>query len=247
MVGKAHGQPAPLYPGEAGFAETLDEVIQVRRSVELRQWPTEYLSKEHPVDSSLGAETPVLLRNLGISKRRPSTAAEAVRMDDVTDLGIELFHALRDQGAVLATVADGYGHFPFVESYAAFVADLGMASLYALKNIFEVKSHFGLERPETVLNLPGCIVTGDEYGAPNHFSYGAGHGAVAGATEVVINKYFRLTDEQKALVKDAVYQFAHWRTLLGVHYRQDNDCGIRVGAEAATAYLVNSIVSALVA
>lgn len=228
--GQAHGIDAPLYPGQPGFDEWLNEVVEVRRQVELMQWPRAYLE-----NASGTGGVPELFklydkrypdRALGVTEARPQSAAEIVRMDDPVDLGIVLYKAL---SAMKADLNRDGPHVEFVEGYVQFLRRLSVRIHAALDKIFDVKYFYMLERPETVLGLPGCLFTGDGYGAPNHPSYGAGHGAAAGATESVILNTFDLREEEQAMVRDACYQFAHYRTLLGVHYRADNDVGLAIG------------------
>lgn len=229
-AGNAHGTPRPIYPGEAGFEEALYEVIETRAKVVHMEWPTQYLTSKHPVPG-MGDDVPFLLNHMQIGRGNPETCAQVVAMDKPSDLGLELWNRVIQAGGKLK---DKYkaknGNTPFVEAFARFNAELGFACYVALDKIFDVKYHWMLERPETVKNIPGCIFTGDRYGAPNHPAYGAGHGAVAGITLELIKRFFNLAGDLLNMVIDACYQFAHWRTLLGVHYRADNDLGMEVGA-----------------
>lgn len=229
--GDAHGTPRPIYPGETGFDDALAEVTMVREYLEHGEWPEEYLTKDHPV-SGMGGDIPYLLMNVdGLSKENPDSAAQVVAMDRPSDLGNELFLSLWNDGVPLnKKYRAAKGNVSFVEGFAQFSAQLGVGIYLSLDKIFDVKYHWMLERPETVIDLPACIYTGDEYGAPNHPAYGAGHGAVSGITRELIRKFFELSRVRDDQVVDACYQFSHWRTLLGVHYRADNDIGIQVGA-----------------
>lgn len=218
--GVQHGTEAPASI-ESG---KLDEVIEVREQVRCKHWPSEYL--QH--NGSFGLKPPVLLKDMGIYKHDPNTAAQAVAMDKPFDLGVALWDALQAMGVPLK---EKHNYVPFIEQFAHFLVMLNAANYEALDRIFDIKYYWMEERPETVLGLPGAVFTGDKYGAPNHPAYGAGHGAVSGATYAIICYFFDLTDDQKALVWDACYQFAHWRTLLGVHYREDNDLGLAQGVE----------------
>lgn len=227
--GYHHDTPRPIYPGEAGFEDALYEVIEVREQVEHGRWPTEYLSKENPGGG--GGTIPHLLNHIeGLGRGDPSSAANVVAMDRPSDLGTELFVRLWEEGVELNEeyLAEN-GNVPFVEALGQFSAQLGIGVYYSLEKIFDVKYYWMLERPETAKKMPGCVFTGDAYGAPNHPAYGAGHGAVAGMVLVLLKRFFKLTDDVLNRVLDACYQFAHWRTLLGVHYRADNDLGMAVG------------------
>lgn len=221
--GVKHGTKAP-----STGRDKLDEVIEVRSQVVLKKWPSEYL--QH--GEGFGTKPPELLQGLGVYRYNPSTAAEAVRMDKPHDLGVALWDALQKIGVALK---EAYNYIPFVEQFVHFLSELSAANYKALDKIFDVKYYWMEERPETKIGIAGCIFTGDDYGAPNHPAYGAGHGAVAGATFAVIKKFFDMTADVIALVWDACYQFAHWRTLLGVHYREDNDLGLDIGQSVVNA------------
>ena len=220
--GNAHDSPAPRHS-----EEDLCEVIEVRRQVELGEWPSDFLANEGG-----GDDVPDLLkarRALRLSARRPTTAALVVTMDDPDSLGVELAKELMSRGVKFK---EDRGHVQFCDetySFSALKADLAMANHKALNHAFDVKYHYDAKRPEQYAKVDPCVFCVNEAGAPNHYSYPAGHGATSGSAQAVIEKYFDLDDEMKLKVHDACYQFAHWRTLLGVHFREDNDEGIRIG------------------
>ena len=227
--GKPHDSPPPRHS-----KEDLQEVSEVRRMVELGHWPSEFLANE----SGGGDDVPELLasrRALRLSKRRPTTAALVVTMDDPYSLGEELHKELRARGVRYKEDSD---HTRFAEpefSRAAFARDLASANAKALWHAFEVKYHYKAVRPEArpeVLVAP-CVFCVDDFGAPNHWAYPAGHGATSGSALAVLRAYFDLDEDMDKLVFDACYQFAHWRTLLGVHFREDNDEGLRIGLKYA--------------
>ena len=221
-TGVKHDSPAPRHN-----EDDLQEVIEVRRMVELGEWPAEFLANDGG-----GDDIPDLLksrRDLRLTKRRPATAALVVTMDKPYSLGVNLADELLARGEKFKEVRD---HVQFCDptfSYSALLADLATANHKALNHAFDVKYYYKAKRPEQYLKVDPCIFSEDNVGAPNHYSYPAGHGATSGSAEAVINAYFDLNDEMKLKVYDACYQFAHWRTLLGVHFREDNDEGLRIG------------------
>lgn len=220
--GNAHDSPAPRHS-----EEDLCEVIEVRRQVELGEWPAEFLANDGG-----GDDVPDLLKSrtdLRLNKRRPKTAALVVTMDKPYSLGVELADELLSRGVKFKEVRD---HIQFADqtfSYSAFLKDLASANHKALNHAFDVKYHYMAKRPEQLAKVDPCVFCVNDAGAPQHPSYPAGHGATSGSAQAVIEAYFDLDDEMKLKVHDACYQFAHWRTLLGVHFREDNDEGIRIG------------------
>ena len=220
--GYRHDSPAPRHN-----AADLQEVLEVRRRVELGEWPSEYLSHAN----GTGKEIPVLLRSraLALSVVRPKTAALVVTMDKPYSLGVEMADALLAMGAKLKV---DLPHVQFCDpemSYTSLLRDLASANHRALGHCFQVKYHYKAKRPEQYAKVDPCIFAVDLVGAPGHPSYPAGHGGTSGSAEAVIMRYFDLDNDGVAMVKDAAYQFAHWRTLLGVHFREDNDEGLRIG------------------
>ena len=221
-VGNKHDSPAPRHS-----EDDLEEVIEVRRQVDSMIWPSEFLSNEFG-----GDDIPELLKarkHLKLNKRLPSIAALVVTMDKPYSLGVELADELLARGV---KYKEDSPHIQFCDpdfSYSALLADLATANHKALNHAFDVKYYYKAKRPEQLVKVAPCTFCENEKGAPNHYTYPAGHGATSGSAESVINAYFDLDDDMKGKVYDACYQFAHWRTLLGVHFREDNDEGLRIG------------------
>lgn len=223
-AGKSHGFAPPHYPGSAEFDAQLAVVTEVRDQVCRNVWPSEFLSQGNPGGG--GARPPQMLVDaLGFEESghpdNPHIAALAVSMDRPLDLGTVLYEAL--------TMLPEYErqYIDFVYGFCAFQTELAIVVAEALDKVFDVKYYYMLERPETVLGVAGTVFCEDEIGAPGHPAYGAGHAAVSGVTAKMLIAKFGSKHESAIL--DACWQFAAYRTLLGVHYPQDNQCGWDVG------------------
>ena len=222
MIGKSHNLDEPFRPDSIEFEYELTVFKDVREQVRKGEWPTEFLATDNP--SGLDGDVPELLKTAGVRKYDPLSAARLVEMDDPVDVGIHLFKELRKRGIPLK---NQYNHIPFVEEFVRFIKVLSERLEAILIKAFEAKYYFGLERPETYLEIDGDIITDAVDGAPNHFSYPAGHGSVFAETFNVLDEFFDM-DEMAAYVLDALWQGAHYRTLLGVHYPQDNTAGFKL-------------------
>ena len=228
--GKRHGTNPPLWIGDEGFEESLDEVCDIVDQTELGRWPKEFLAKGNP--SGLDGNPPELLKDkLGLRSLRPQRLALAVSMDKPWHIGEFLVDALLAQGA---TFKENRKHIQFCDmdnSYMAIMSDIMVANHHALDRVFDIKYYWRKPRPEDYKEISGAVFTVDGNGAPNHWAYGAGHGAYCGSTAEVILRSMDLTDMQVAWVLDATYQFAQARTLLGVHFWEDNFLGYNQGRE----------------
>lgn len=223
--GYRHNTPAPIDTESSEFPEQLAEVVDTVRRVRLKEWPTEYLGTDE-VPEYLRRKIALDMDHYGLDN--PALAcAMLVSMDKLTDFGQLMWDELIADGAEPVAQTE-YGN-PFVEGYAAFLADLGVRNHAALDRMFDIKAYWGKERPETVLGLPGCVFCLNDDGCPPHFAYGAGHGAVVGASKAVLKKHLNTYGHHDAKLGQAGFVFAHSRTLLGVHYREDNDLGIAEG------------------
>jgi hypothetical protein len=223
--GKHHGFAPPHYPGSPEFDAQLKEVTDVRDQVCRGLWPTGFLTTDNP--SGLGGRPPTLIADaLGFQDNghpdNPRIAAMSVSMDRPLDLGIELYSALSQLESADAKYID------FVSGFNRFSVELAVKVHAALETVFDVKYFYMLERPETVLGVAGTVFCEDEIGAPGHPAYGAGHAAAAAASAKVITEWFP-QDKYRNNILDAAWQFGMWRTLLGVHYRQDNAIGWDIG------------------
>jgi len=227
VPGQHNDVPMPHYPGTPEFDEQLEEVIDVRRQVELNHWPKEFLAKNNPSQSD--GSLPDILVGTGIFQNKPLTAANYVAMDDPEDLGKHLFKKLRSWGVPFK---QRYDHFPFHEEITGSTERLIKRIRRAHHAGWQVKNYYGLERPEMVLGLPGPVFCSGGGQAPNHFSYVANHATGYGATFIELLDTFDFSQHtaEMMMVLDALWQGAQYRTLHGVHYRQDNEQGFLLGA-----------------
>ena len=219
-VGDHHGVPAPSMPGGCGFDDLLYEVAHVRDDVLSGKWPY-WLFEKYDVP----ANVPKPLRAAGISEDNPAGAAHIVHMDKPIDLGAFILDWLLLDGAKLR---NNYGHngVPFLETIPGFLQVLSIEVALALEVAFQVKYYYGRPRPEEIF---GFNCTQYLEGCPCHPEYVAGHGAVSGATNKAVNKWFSLTPSQEKEVEVTTKHFAIYRTLAGVHYMDANLQGWKLG------------------
>lgn len=229
--GKQHDSKAPLSLKDgSAFTDALDEVCEVVAMTEGGEWPTEFLAKGNP--SGLGGEPPELLKKeLRLISRNPERLALSVSMDKPWDLAVILLDELLARGAKFREDAQHVQFCDKTNSYTATMMDVMQSVHAALNHIFDIKYFWRKPRPEDYKATPGKQFTVDDLGAPGHWSYGAGHAAAAAAVCQALHRALSLDDEQSAWVKDACWQFANGRTLLGVHFWEDNAEGFRVGLQ----------------
>lgn len=229
--GRQHDSKSPLWPGDAGFEDSLMEVVDTVARVETGGWPSEFMAKGNPSGSN-GDPAELLIKKLSLTKVAPRRMALAVSMDKPWHLGEMLLDELLARGAQYQEVRPGTVQFcDRTYSYTATMADLLASTSFALDRVFDVKFFWKKPRAEDFMRTPGCIFTVDNLGAPGHWGYGAGHAAVAGATRQVLHRALTLPLELSAMVDDACWQFAAGRTLLGVHFYEDNAEGYRIGLQ----------------
>lgn len=234
--GKRHGTNPPLWLGDEGFEESLAEVCDLVDQTELGRWPKEFLAKGNP--SGLDGSPPELLKDkLGLRSLRPQRLALAVSMDKPWHIGEFIIDALLAQGATFKVKRPHVQFCDLDNSYMAIMRDLMFANHLALDRIFDIKYYWRKPRPEDYKQISGAVFAVDNIGAPGHWSYGAGHAAYSGATAEVIMLSMNLTADQTAWTLDATYQFAQARTLLGVHFWEDNFLGYNEGRAEAQKYM----------
>lgn len=220
MIGNSHNLPEPARPNSNEFIEQVEIFKEVRELVRCKEWPSEFLASYNPSGSD--GSVPRFLKSAGVRKYEPITAGRLVEMDDPIDVGIHLFKELR---AANVPLKNSYNWQPFVEEYVRFIRVLSERLESILVKAFEAKYYFGLERPETFLEIDGDIITDSKGGAPKHFAYPAGHGSVFAETYNVIKEFFDMDTQVNLEILDALYQGAQYRTMLGVHWPQDNHAG----------------------
>lgn len=232
--GNRHDSQPPLFPGDEGFDESLQEVIDVVKNTEQGIWSTDFLAKGNP--SKHEGKVPKLLRKklkLGTNKRpKPKNLARAVSMDKPWHLGEFLLDELLSRGVQYKNPRPDTIQFCDRDSsYMQIMQEMNEATSAALDRVFDIKYYWQKPRPEDYLGVPGEIFTINGYPAPQHWTYGAGHGAAAGATYKVLSRNLRLSDKMDQHVLHACWCFAQGRTFLGVHFHEDNAEGFRVGLQ----------------
>ena len=227
----------PIYPYENGFNNQKKLFSICRESVTQNLWPEEYVEATCPHDANIRRQamefyveefarhTP-LVRPESLAK----DCAQLVQMDDPEDLGNFLFKWLWMKLQLLGT--------KWLERKNAWIDYLGEHLTKAYKHAFASKYYWGLARPEEHYDLPGCVITEYRSGCPTHPSYPAGHGTFAGVTAEAIIRFFNLDPEGELaqVVRCIAWLFAHFRTFAGVHWAQDNDAGLDVGAKVHEHY-----------
>jgi len=135
-----------------------------------------------------------------------------------------------NQIAIEESLAAG---FDDAESVALF-ADLNMALADTFVAAWDCKYHYWTVRPVTAakqllgIDYTPAILT------PAFPSYVSGHAAFSGAAAEVIATYVPARAEAiRVMASEAAYS----RLLGGIHYRHDNDDGLVLGRETASAVL----------
>lgn len=224
----------PTREGEPGFDDMLQQVVDAVKMTEMGAWSPDLIAQGNPTE--LGGEIPALLKDrlgLGsVARPQPKRLALAVSMDKPWHLGEWLIDQLLADGQKFQI--DKPGTIQFCDqdaSYMQTMTDLQQSTSRALDRVFDIKYAWEQPRPEDYLEIPGKIFAVDNLGSPGHWSFGAGHAAAAAATARVIIRAFRLAADLAQEVIHACWTFAMGRTLLGVHFHEDNVEGFRVGLQ----------------
>lgn len=230
--GNRHDSQAPTRPGDDRYEHLLQEVVDTVHNTEMGIWSTEFLAKGNP--SNKGGRVPKLLKkrlDLGTNKKpKPGNLARAVSMDKPWHLGELLLDELLSRGVKYKIDKPGTAQFCDMDSsYMQTMAELMIQTGKALDQVFDIKYFWKEPRPEDYKGVPGEIFNVDGYPAPQHWRYGAGHGAVSGATYKVLARNLKLCGDLEQETLHACWCFAQGRTFLGVHFHEDNTEGFRVG------------------
>ena len=223
-----YGIPAPATLGTPQHDEQVELFLSARHDVTAGIWPATYFE-------ALGIEpaAPAMFASVGVTEDDPKSAARLVdhAMDHPYDLHrvfvAEFGNPVLKQCQTERTPQSASVDFLGFRLFDAIIAN----NIYdALVEAFQVKYFFATARPEHVF-ASGALVA--EYKCPPHPSYVAGHGAIAGATVQTWIDNAVLEDEQVTAMIHAGRQYAHYRTLAGVHWAEDNTAGFDLGRQVA--------------
>lgn len=209
---------------EFDIEEQAKLVVEVTEDVKNGVYPHDFL-KAYFKGDCYPEELPIALQEQGLSIDDPLACANIVHMDNPIDLGKALLDwALRD-GAT--TKCRDTGSKDFLNAVPQVMARLATEIDIYLRRAFETKYFYGVPRPEEVI---GFNFTVYPEGSPNHPSYVAGHGTVAGVTYRVLNEMLVLDECQTKEIYNSCYLWSQFRTFAGVHYPEDNIAGLNLGA-----------------
>lgn len=215
-VGYHHNYPEPSRPGTVEHTKQLLEVVKVRMEVSAGIWPA-WFFEEYGIDPMI----PEPLKMEGLSEDNPSSAAMAVHMDDPMDLG-KAIRAWAQKENIPLKVQPTHKGKQFRARIVDVLPTLATYVSEALKKAFDIKYFYGQARPEEVLNIDPAVFCERPDGSPGHPSYPAGHAAAAHATQMWFQDTYKATCKQIKVVETACKHWAMYRTLLGVHFSEDN-------------------------
>lgn len=232
-VGKSHGASCPvILRSDEGLRAALDDVMSVRKLVEIGEYPFAVMRKNWPDDfGSMPENFPAALADahkvLGLERPvsfdDPQACAQIVRMDQPGDLHRVMHPWMLSQGFVYKSAQ--MHSFDFAAMTAADDAEAAAARSVALEKAFEVKAWRGIARPEEVA---GYNMTAYPEGCPGHAESWAGHAAFSESTA----RHYALNWREvgsgntlRPLPSEAIRQivwhgfcFSMWRLFAGVHY-----------------------------
>lgn len=207
--------------------ETLaDEIVNVRLQIQRGEYPLEFLKKYYPFDGDCPEDLTQPLINEGLSKDNPNGLADIVHMDTPMDMPIAVLKWLVDEGCLLKDNDADY--VMFTSTILDVIEDIADGVKRYGNRGFDVKYYYGVGRPEEV-DETGISLTHYPEGCPNHPSYPAGHGAIAGGSVRAFFKHFDLDPIQQKVILDTAYLWAMFRSFAGVHYGFDNVAGLWLG------------------
>ena len=220
-VGKNYGLKIP---DDFDIMEAAEEILKVRLLVQKNIMPWDFLEKYWPYNFEMKRRIPTSLLMSGLSFDNVEGLANIVHMDDPLDLPLM-------QKKVLTNPKYGgdanikKGHTKKYKQFLETVVDpnetiTDFQKRYGHK-VFELKSFFGLARPEEVLPELGVLLTAYKEGCPCHGSLGQGHQALAQAGFKALNNDLKLEDWQ---IENGLYEAYLWgqfRCFAGVHYGID--------------------------
>lgn len=217
--GKHHGLKIP---DDFNLNTAAYEIIQVRMMVARGIMPWGFLEKYWPYKFEMPKYMPKCLEINGLSFVDPSGLAKIVHMDDPLDFPLSLKKTLTNP--MYGGTANIKGPKKPYKRFLETVVDVNetitdFQKRYGHK-VFEVKSFFGLIRPEEKTDL-GPILTEYLEGCPCHGSIGQGHIALSQSGLKALNNDLELSEEQVMDGLYASYLWGQFRCLAGVHFGID--------------------------
>lgn len=223
-VGKSNGLKNVLK--DEDLVNLANEVVNVRLMIQRGEYPQAFLNKYYPFNGVAPNELTQPLLNEGLSKDDLDGLANVVHMDTPMDMSLAILKWLSSEGCKLKK--DDSDQILFTETICDVIEDISDGVKRYANKAFEVKYNYGVARPEEVSEY-GIALTAYYEGCPNHPSYPAGHGAIAGGGVLAFFNHFDLNEKQTKIILDTTYLWAMFRTFAGVHYGYDNVAGLYLG------------------
>lgn len=220
-VGKNHGLKIP---DDFNQEESAKEILKVRMEVQKGIFPWWFMEKYWPYNFDMPDYWPKAFAINQLSFDDPQGCANIVHMDDPLDLPLSQKSCLTNpKFGGSANIKKG--HTTKYKQFLETVVDVNetitdFQKRYAHK-VFEVKSYFGLGRPEEVISELGALMTAYDEGCPCHGSIGQGHEALAQAGFKALNHELALSENQVMNGLYECYLWGQFRCLAGVHYGID--------------------------
>lgn len=236
--------PKPLYPGDDGFWQQFDAVIE---EVAAAKAKASYLGR---LSSCIVAS--------GVT--RADQAAALVHKDWPGDIILLGAKACKKQWRKFSLpVASN-----FTDATVLLNALVNLAPWWVSPSSFCAKWHYMVPRPEEVAGaiargelkcpdqialklftlMPREAVIADQRaftlypeGCPPHPSFNAMHAAAAGAAVTAAKVLLVLSDSDRVMMDMTALNMAHLRATAGVHYPQDNAVGLWLGQEVVNRVL----------
>lgn len=219
-VGKSYGLKMP-----EGFDvfESAAEILMVRLQVLNNIYPEAFMRKYWPYKFEMPTYLPQAFIINGLTFDNPQGLADIVHMDDPLDLPLSLKKVLTNPR--YGGTANVKEHTIIYKQFLETVVDSNETITDFQKRyghrVFELKSFFGLARPEEVLPELAMYLTAYPEGCPCHGAIGQGHMALAQAGVRALNHVYDLSKDK---VQDSLYTAYLWgqfRCLAGVHHGID--------------------------
>jgi hypothetical protein len=180
---------------------------------------TEFRASEPPATGSPQFEA--ALRE--VRQVADSRSAEQLLLAQYWDLGVETISVpgMWDQVGIDLMTRAGFSE----PRMARALALANMAMMDASIACWETKFHYLVRRPTMMDSKIVCVMD-----VPEHPSYPSGHASFSGAASAVLGY---VLPERADWLDDLAQQAAMSRLYGGLHYRFDNDAGLKLGRAVA--------------